>query len=105
MSTIGVKISNTCTDWQNGEQSIVQIKGNIQVDNKKEMKFLFYKDRLSISTSPPTTSKVSPELTKSIKTVIRGLLTAYMAAAEHKGRFEVHIENNECERHNCALEE
>jgi|AntAceMinimDraft_8_1070364.scaffolds.fasta_scaffold77099_1 hypothetical protein len=105
MSTIGVKISNICTDWQNGEQSIIQIKGSIKVDNKKEMKFLFYKDRLSISVSPSTISKVSPELTKNIKTVVRSLLTAYMAAAEHKGQFEVHIENDGCDKHSCALEE
>lgn len=103
MPTIDVRISNMLVDWQSNEQSGVKIEGSVHIDNKKGMNFSFHKDRLSIL--PLTGSKVVPEVTKGIKTTIRNLLAAYTAAAGHEGQFEVYIEDDECVKSDCALEE
>jgi len=102
MSTIGVRINNMFVDWQGEEQSGVKIEGSVHIDNKKGMNFSFHKDRLNIL--PLTGSKVVPEVTKSTKTTIRNLLSAYTAAAGHEGQFEVCIDD-EREDSDCALEE
>jgi len=103
MSTIGVKVSNMCIDWQEEKQSGVKIEGSVHINNKKGLNFSFHRDRLSLL--PLTGSKVVPELTKGTKTTIRNLLTAYTAAASHDGQFEVHTEDDECDTSGCALEE
>mgnify|MGYP000170947649 CR=1 FL=1 len=103
MSTIEVKINNMNVDWQGEGQSGVEIEGSVHIDNKKGMNFSFHKDRLSIL--PLKESKVVPEISKSIQNTIRSLLVAFTAAAGHKNRFEVYIEDDDCVNSNCALED
>jgi hypothetical protein len=103
MSTIGVRINSMSVDWQGKEQSGVKIEGSVHIDNKKGMNFSFHKDRLNIL--PLVEDKVVPELTKSTRTTIRNLLSAYTAAANHEGQFEVDMDDDEYTNSECALEE
>ena len=103
MSTIGIRVANIFTDILNGTNADVKIEGSIHIGIKRGMNFSLHKDCLNLT--PLTGHKVVPEITRTTKTTIKNMLTAYAAAASLKGQFEVKIEDACYASVDCELED